>query len=147
VATVGTGIDRPGGAADAGGCGCSLTVGRWTGRETLALREALRLSVRGFAAHLGIAVATATKWEDRRRPSPPSLAMQAVLDDALRLADADVRTRFRLMAREPHHDARGGTAETADGGEDSPVTPLRRGYVPPPHYGVARLYSLPSARK
>jgi DNA-binding transcriptional regulator YiaG len=117
--------------ADAGGCGCSFTVGRWTGRETLALREALRLSVRGFAAHLGIAVATATKWEDRRRPSPPRLAMQAVLDDALRLADADARTRFRVILQEPAAGARPrGRAETADGHDGSTVTLFRRDHGP-----------------
>ncbi|MGH4011611.1 MAG: NB-ARC domain-containing protein [Pseudonocardiaceae bacterium] len=36
---------------------------RWSGRETRALREALRMSVRTFAAHLGISDRTVPKWE------------------------------------------------------------------------------------
>lgn len=37
------------------------TVHQWTGLETRALRLALRLSVRAFAEHLGVAVATVSK--------------------------------------------------------------------------------------
>jgi len=37
------------------------TVDRWTGREAKLLREALRLSIRDFAARLGIGVRTVNK--------------------------------------------------------------------------------------
>lgn len=30
------------------------TVQRWSGKEIRALREAKRMSIRGFAAHLGV---------------------------------------------------------------------------------------------
>jgi len=38
-------------------------VRRWTGRETTALRTALRLSLRDFAEHLGVGARTVSKWE------------------------------------------------------------------------------------
>ena len=44
------------------------TVQRWTGAETKALRQAMRLSsVRSFAAHLGVDARTMNKWEARGR--------------------------------------------------------------------------------
>jgi DNA-binding transcriptional regulator YiaG len=50
------------------------TVGRWTGREAKLLREALRLSVRDFAAHLGVGVRTVNKWDARLADITPSAA-------------------------------------------------------------------------
>ncbi|WP_432839035.1 helix-turn-helix domain-containing protein [Dactylosporangium sp. CA-092794] len=85
------------GCLHAPACGCDVAVARWTGREIRMLREALRLSVRAFAERLGMAVSTVQRWEDRHRPSPPSQATQSVLDDALRLAGVDARTRFRML--------------------------------------------------
>ena len=41
------------------------TVRRWTGLEAKLLREALRLSVRDFAAHLGVGTRTINKWKSR----------------------------------------------------------------------------------
>lgn len=69
------------------------TVSRWSGLEARALREALRLSVRGFAAHLGVNERTVTKWEADAsiRPRPE---MQAALDTALGRASTDVVSRF-----------------------------------------------------
>jgi transcriptional regulator with XRE-family HTH domain len=69
----------------------------WTGREVRALREAMRLSIRAFSEHLGLATATITGWENRRTTVRPRLATQAVLDRALVLIDTDTRTRFRLI--------------------------------------------------
>ncbi|WP_096761761.1 MULTISPECIES: helix-turn-helix domain-containing protein [unclassified Micromonospora] len=76
------------------GCGCTVTVTRWREREVLALREALRLSLGAFAERLRVALSIIVDWEDRRQHEPPSLAMQAALDDLLKLADQDARTRF-----------------------------------------------------
>ncbi|MBM0236874.1 helix-turn-helix transcriptional regulator [Micromonospora sp. ATA32] len=72
------------------------TVHRWTGRETRALRQALRMSIKDFSAHLGVAERTVSKWEagqDNVRPRPE---MQAALDTALGTAAEDVRDRFIL---------------------------------------------------
>lgn len=70
------------------------TVERWTGREARRLRAALRLTVRDFAAHLGIAPRTIAKWEARGTGIVPLPQMQAILDTALSRAPDDARTRF-----------------------------------------------------
>ena len=51
------------------GCGAVTTVSGWTGREAALLRKALRLSVRDFAAHLGVGTRTVNKWEARQSAS------------------------------------------------------------------------------
>ncbi|WP_433528272.1 helix-turn-helix domain-containing protein [Micromonospora sp. CA-263727] len=52
------------------GCGPTV-VGRWTRREIHALREALRMSIRAFAEHLGVAPGAVTAWEHRNHPRNP----------------------------------------------------------------------------
>ena len=100
-----------------------------TGRETRALREAMRLGVRAFAEHLGLGIATVSQWESHRDPAPPRLATQAVLDQALRLADADVRSRFRLLLHSAPNDARTATADPAARRlAGATVTPIHRPY-------------------
>jgi transcriptional regulator with XRE-family HTH domain len=73
------------------------TVQRWTGREARALRLALRLSVRAFAAALGVGVRTVASWEADGAHLQPRPEMQAVLDTALRRADDEAKHRFRLL--------------------------------------------------
>lgn len=112
---------------DPAGCGCGLAVGLWTGRETRALREALRMSVRAFAKNLGVTTAAVSGWENRDAPTPPRLSTQALLDNALKEADADVQTRFALILRSVSSGACGvhlGDASSESGG--STVTPLHR---------------------
>lgn len=82
-------------------CGCSRTVARWGGQETKALREALRMSVRAFAEHLGVTTATVGGWERRQSPKAPRLSTQDVLDQALKLAEVDARTRFWDLLDQP----------------------------------------------
>lgn len=109
------------------GCGCGLAVGRWTGRETRALREALRMNVRMFAERLQVRPSTVSGWEHQSTPAPPSLANQAVLDDALKQADPDVRARFALLLNTSPYtlsDTNAATAGNAPG--RSTVTPLHR---------------------
>ncbi|MFG1955474.1 helix-turn-helix domain-containing protein [Micromonospora sp. NPDC048830] len=107
-------------------CGCTITIARWSGRETLALREALRLSVRAFAERLRVATSIVAEWEDRRQPAPPSLAMQAVLDDALKLAGQDARTRFARILQMPPMSSNDHAGAPAVG-RYAMVTPLHRG--------------------
>jgi transcriptional regulator with XRE-family HTH domain len=74
------------------------TVPYWSGREVRALREARRMSVREFAAHLGISDRMVSKWEaggDTIRPRPLN---QAALDTSLSMANSDVRNRFTRIA-------------------------------------------------
>jgi transcriptional regulator with XRE-family HTH domain len=108
------------------GCGCELVVGRWTGRETRALREALRMSMRVFADYLGVTTSTVSGWESNDT-APLRLASQAVLDQALKLADADAKTRFGLILDSDADcacGAGGSGAGSVAGG--SVVTPLRQ---------------------
>ncbi len=70
------------------------TVCRWTGREARLLREALRLSVRDFAARLGVGVRTVNKWEARQVDITPLPHMQEVLDTALARASDEAQARF-----------------------------------------------------
>ncbi|EEP73573.1 hypothetical protein MCAG_03900 [Micromonospora sp. ATCC 39149] len=67
-----------------------MVIGRWTGQETRALREALRMTVHDFARHLGVAPETVSGWEHRHTPTPPpTMATKAVLDETLTLADSN----------------------------------------------------------
>jgi hypothetical protein len=75
------------------------TVQRWTGREAQALRMALRLSVRGFAAFLGAGVRTVAAWEAKGVSICPRPEMQAALDTALNRAGDDVKARFEKRVR------------------------------------------------
>lgn len=78
----------------------NVSVEEWTGAEARLLRQALRLSVRGFAAHTGIAARTLTRWESsdisaRLRPDS-----QAVLDTTLAQAPPQACSRFAALLRE-----------------------------------------------
>ncbi|MEU3452877.1 DUF5919 domain-containing protein [Micromonospora sp. NPDC006766] len=72
------------------------TVHQWTGRETRALRQALRMSIKDFSAHLGVAERTVSKWEAGQENVRPRPEMQAALDTALSKAGEDGRDRFIL---------------------------------------------------
>ncbi|QOC93308.1 DUF5919 domain-containing protein [Micromonospora craniellae] len=72
------------------------TVQRWTGLETRALRQALRLSIKDFSAHLGVAERTVSKWEAGQSAVYPRPEMQAALDTALGTSTEDVHERFNV---------------------------------------------------
>lgn len=75
-------------------------VQQWSGREVRALREARRMSVRDFAAHLGISDRMVSKWEKGGETIHPRPINQAALDTSLKQADEDVRARFtRALGR------------------------------------------------
>ena len=73
------------------------TVQRWTGAETKALRQAMRLSIRVFAEYLGVDARTVNKWEARGSTITLLLNTQALLDTALSRASDDVKTRFNQI--------------------------------------------------
>jgi transcriptional regulator with XRE-family HTH domain len=72
-------------------------VATWTGVESRALREAMRLSVREFASRLGVSDRMVSKWEAGRSAVRPRPFTQGLLDTALALADNEVRARFRAI--------------------------------------------------
>jgi tetratricopeptide (TPR) repeat protein len=85
-------------------------VKAWTGLEAGALRRALRLSVRAYAEHLGVAVRTVSKWEQlgagvRLRPDT-----QAILDTALERSSPSGQLRFRAILADTVPPARAVTA-------------------------------------
>lgn len=77
-----------------------VTVRTWTGREAKLLRTARRLSLRDFAARLGIGVRTLNKWEARGSTITPLPYMQAILDTALQQASEDEQARFKAVLDE-----------------------------------------------
>src|SRR5438045_8006724 len=86
--------DRP---AARDGRGASVEVARWTGREAAALRLARRMSVRAYAARLGVTAATVSNWHSRAEHARLRMATQQILDTDLAQASADERERFRAI--------------------------------------------------
>lgn len=78
----------------------NVPMERWTGVEARLLRQALRLSVRGFAEHTGIAARTLSRWEADKSSSQLRPDSQAVLDTALARASAEVQARFAALLHE-----------------------------------------------
>jgi DNA-binding transcriptional regulator YiaG len=59
-------------------------IRKWTGRESHALREALRVSQRDFANQLGVSAKAIANWESGGVKFIPRLDSQAILDTKLR---------------------------------------------------------------
>ncbi|WP_424534244.1 ElyC/SanA/YdcF family protein [Sphaerisporangium viridialbum] len=76
------------------------TVHLWTGLEARALRRALRMSVRVFAQHLGVAPRTVAKWEQFGADTQPRPDTQAILDTALARANPAAQLRFETLLAE-----------------------------------------------
>lgn len=70
------------------------TVHQWTGVEVRALRDAKRMSLKDFAAHLGVSERMISKWEAGRENIRPRPVNQAALDTCLALSDTDTQARF-----------------------------------------------------
>ena len=70
------------------------TVQRWSGLEVRALRDAMRMSLREFAAHLGVSERMVSKWEAGGEKIEPRPVNQAALDTCLTRTDPDTRARF-----------------------------------------------------
>lgn len=69
----------------------------WTGKEARALRQAIRMSVRAWADHLGVSTRAVSKWERLGAEIVPRPHMQAILDTALAQVDADTEQRFQAL--------------------------------------------------
>jgi hypothetical protein len=100
------------------------TVQCWTGAETKALRQAMRLSIRAFAAYLGIDARTVNKWEARHTTITLRPHTQALMDTALMRAPEEVKTRFTQTVRsaqQEHH--RNATQPATPAEHDSQTEP------------------------
>jgi formylglycine-generating enzyme required for sulfatase activity len=70
------------------------TVQRWSGVEVRALREAKRMTIVEFAAHLGVSERMISKWEAGRENIRPRPVNQSALDTVLTRCDPDTQARF-----------------------------------------------------
>jgi transcriptional regulator with XRE-family HTH domain len=77
-----------------------MGVVRWTGRETKALRLAMRMTVRKFAAHIGVSDRMVSKWERGGTDVVPRQGTQAALDTTLAMAGAEAQERFASLITE-----------------------------------------------
>lgn len=75
------------------------TVDRWSGREIRALRQAKRMSIREFAAHLGVSDRMVSKWESGGPNIHPRPINQEALDTSLAGSGPEVHARFALLVR------------------------------------------------
>lgn len=73
------------------------SVRRWTGHEAGLLRQAMRMTVRVYAAHLGVGIRTVSKWEKLGEDTTPWPDTQAILDTALARSEASVQARFEQL--------------------------------------------------
>ncbi|MFB9298696.1 SUMF1/EgtB/PvdO family nonheme iron enzyme [Kibdelosporangium philippinense] len=62
-----------------------------------ALRDAKRMSIREFAAHLGVSERMISKWEAGRENITPRPVNQAALDTCLTRSDPDTKARFAYL--------------------------------------------------
>lgn len=95
----------------------------WSGAEAAALRNALRMSVRDFSIHLGVAARTISYWEARGPTITPLPETQEILDTALAAASPVVQQRFADLLSGPRTKDSGGAslpgrADLSDWAED-----------------------------
>ncbi|RLV09996.1 DNA-binding protein [Streptomyces griseocarneus] len=74
-----------------------MVVERWTGREARLLRLAGRMTVRKFAAEIGVSDRMISKWEGGGANITPRQGNQAALDTFLALAGREVQERFAIL--------------------------------------------------
>ncbi|WP_405613899.1 SUMF1/EgtB/PvdO family nonheme iron enzyme [Streptomyces sp. NBC_01508] len=77
-----------------------MGVVRWTGRETKTLRLAYRMTVRAFAARIGVSDRMVSKWEKSGLDVVPRQGTQAALDTLLSVAGTEVQERFATLITE-----------------------------------------------
>lgn len=92
----------------------TATVQLWSGHEVRILREASRMSIREFAARLGISERMVSKWEAGGADIRPRPANQGALDTFLKREDAQVQQRFVTALGRPLISDEGLQIEVAD---------------------------------
>lgn len=90
-----------------------MTIVRWTGVESLALRDAMNLSVRDFADKLGVQARSVSLWERAGSDARISPACRRFLDTLEQQVDARTRARFEQL--------RGSTIQPEPNSEDDDV--------------------------
>ncbi len=100
-----------------------VSVQCWTGAETKALRQAMRLSIRAFAGYLGIDARTVNKWEARHTTITLRPHTQALMDTALARASEEVRTRFSQTVSSAGQENHENAAQRAEVAHDAYTEP------------------------
>jgi len=77
-----------------------ITIKLWSGREARALREAKRMSIRDFAAHLGVSERMVSKWEKEAENIHPRPVNQQALDSSLAASTPEEQERFAALVGE-----------------------------------------------
>ncbi|GAB3284166.1 helix-turn-helix domain-containing protein [Kineosporia babensis] len=78
----------------------AVTVVRWNGKMTEALRYALRRPIVDFARYLGVSPRTVSKWASRGDQVVLTLPFQSILDAALERSSEDERNRFIALCHD-----------------------------------------------
>lgn len=98
----------------------------WTGTQTKALRQAMRLSVRAFAEHLGVDARTVNNWEARGGTITLLPDTQALMDTALSRATEEVKTRFIQTVDSTKQEQTAGEARLVEPAHGLPTGPASR---------------------
>jgi DNA-binding transcriptional regulator YiaG len=117
-------------------------VEQWTGRESRLLRQALRLSVRGFADFLGVGVRTISKWEAAGETRVPRPEFQAMLDTVLARATDEQQARFAELIRPPASAVPEAGPVVSPSRESSRTDAPTATPLPLPHLNVSQLREL-----
>lgn len=103
-----------------------VVIRKWTGREAAALRQAKRMSIRAFAAHLGVTVATVSNWESRGELARLRTETQQLLDLDLARVPADVRQRLAAVLAIWEQPTRPATSAFLGDGAVTIITPIKQ---------------------
>lgn len=104
------------------------TVQTWTGAEIKGLRMAKRMSLKEFAAHLGISERQISNWEKAGEDITPRPVNQAALDTCLARSDPETQARFSHLV---------GESLVADGERETTIEPIGSSQVQHPADGSA----------
>ncbi len=107
-----------------------VLVTEWTGRETRALRVALRMTVAEFAKSLQVSTNMVSRWEKGAEETRIRMGNQQSLDMMLQIALPDAQARFNALV------SRSVVAVTADEAQAGAMDEQRR------HPGDGRLMLL-----
>ncbi|MDQ0847571.1 XRE family transcriptional regulator [Streptomyces sp. V1I6] len=102
-----------------------IAVEKWTGEEALLLRSVMRLSVRAFAANLGISPRSVSYWQ-KNRDAVCRPAMAQILDLTLSKCSPEEQEAFRVRLAA----LRGEPTATNDVARPSPCSVVSHTFLP-----------------
>jgi helix-turn-helix protein len=97
----------------------------WSGREVRALRESQRLSIREFAARIGVSERMVSRWEAGGESIRPRPINQEGLDSLLAAASEDEKSRFAAHLQSAKQADRESISASIPGAADPPMSSHR----------------------